>query len=90
MYLKHYDLYQQIKEQLSLEMPELVAINDCELLYTYVTDSRREHSDADYVQKIGNKYYHTWIVEDAENDIIMIYYNVANSGIYIIICIGNK
>jgi len=88
MYTKHHALYESVKQQFSLDMPELVAVDDCELLYTYVTDSRREHSDADYIQKIGNDYYHTWIVEDVDNEIIMIYYNVANSGIYIIICIS--
>jgi len=88
MYTKHHALYESVKQQFSLEMPELVAVDNCELLYTYVTESRREHSDADYIQKIGNEYYHTWIVEDAENEIITIYYNVANSGIYIIICIA--
>lgn len=88
MYTKHHALYESVKFQFSLDMPELVAVDKCELLYTYVTDSRREHSDADFIQKIGNEYYHTWIVEDVDNDIIMIYYNVANSGIYIIICIA--
>ena len=88
MFTKHYSLYESVKYQFNLDMPELVAVDDCSLLYTYVTESRREHSDADFVQKIGNNYYHTWIVEDAENDIIMIYYNVANSGIWIIISVA--
>ena len=87
MYTKHYSLYENVKKQISLDMPKLADVDDCTLLYTYVTESRREHSDADYVQRINNKYYHTWIVDDAENEIIQIYYNAANSGIWIIICL---
>ena len=88
MYTKHHALYESVKFQFNLDMPELVAVDDCSLLYTYSTESRREHSDADYIQKIGNEYYHTWLVEDPENETIMIYYNVANSGTWIIISIG--
>ena len=88
MYTKHYELYKTVKKELNTDMPELATVDDCTLLYTYVTASRREHSNADYIQKINGEYYHTWIIDNPENEIIEIYYNVANVGMYIIICLG--
>ncbi len=89
MYPDYTSLYNQIKSSLQVKYPDLVANNMANLQYTYQTELRREHSDADFVSYKNGVYYHTWIVD--ENDFekpIMIYYNIANSGNCILLCIG--
>lgn len=89
MYYDYSSLYDSIKLSLQVKYPSLVANNMSKLSYTYQTDARREHSNADYIAKKNGVYYHTWIVSENEFEKpIMIYYNIANSGNWILICIG--
>ena len=86
MYVKHHDLYDKVNAYYSAQYPELIESESNELLYTYKTDIRRQHSDADYITKQDGEYYHTWIV-DANNieKPIMLYYNIANPENWIIL-----
>lgn len=79
MYVKHHDLYDIVSEYYSSQYPGLIETENNELLYTYETDLRRQHSDADYITRQDGKYYHTWVVDSNNIDEpIMLYYNVAN------------
>lgn len=88
MYVKHHDLYNKVKAYYSLRYPGLINSESNEMLYTYKTDLRRQHSDADYITKQDGEYYHTWVV-DANNleKPIMLYYNVANPENFIIVSV---
>ena len=88
MYVNYSDLYLKLNQEFSAKYPEFIE-NENELLYTYVTESRREHSDADFVTRLDGNYYHTWLV-DSENiaEPITLYYNIANRGNCILLCIG--
>lgn len=89
MYVSHGDLYNKLYLKYSLQYPGLINSETTELNYTFVTDSRRQHSDADYIINSNGNYYHTWVIEKGEiNKPIMLYYNVANSGNWIILGIG--
>lgn len=88
-YADHQSLYNKIKNEIRVQYPQIVTNNKAELQFTYVTDLRREHSNADYVSYSNNEYYHTWIVD--ENNLyapVMIYYNIANSAHCILLCIS--
>ena len=88
MYLKHRELYDNLKTKYEDNFPNLINHADAELTYTYCADLRRQHSDADYIEKIDGKYYHTWLVDkDNTNQQIMFYYNVANTYNWIMVCI---
>jgi len=87
MFLKHNELYQKINNQFSLKYMGLVNSDTNQLLYTYTTNLRRQHSNADYVNRYAGQYYHTWIVEDVENEEIIFHYNIANAGNWILIAI---
>lgn len=89
MYVDYSELYSSLYAEFSANYPEFIESEESELLYTYVTDLRREHSDADYVSFMDGKYYHTWVV-DKENitEPVTLYYNIANSGNCILLCIG--
>lgn len=89
LYVNYSDLYLRLNQEFSAKYPEFIDSSSNELLYTYVTDFRREHSDADYVTYMDGKYYHTWIV-DGNNlgEEITLYYNIANRGNCILLCIG--
>ena len=88
LYVNYSDLYLKLNQEFSAKYPEFIE-NENELLYTYVTESRREHSDADYVTYMDGKYYHTWIVDgDNLGEEITLYYNIANRGNCILLCIG--
>lgn len=89
MYVDYSDLYNSLEAEFNAKYPEFIDSSSNELLYTYVTDLRREHSDADYVTYMDGKYYHTWLV-DSENiaEPITLYYNIANRGNCILLCIG--
>lgn len=86
MFLKHRDLYENLKAKYEINYPNLINYTDSQLTYTYCADLRRQHSDADFVEKVNGKYYHTWII-DQENPYqqIMFYYNVANTYNWIIV-----
>ena len=88
MYVNYSDLYLRLNQEFSAKYPEFIE-NENELLYTYVTESRREHSDADFITRLDGNYYHTWIV-DGNNlaEPITLYYNIANRGNCILLCIG--
>lgn len=88
MYVNYSDLYLKLNQEFSAKYPEFIE-NENELLYTYVTESRREHSDADFITRLDGNYYHTWIV-DGNNlaEPITLYYNIANRGNCILLCIG--
>lgn len=88
MYVNYSDLYLRLNQEFSAKYPEFIE-NENELLYTYVTESRREHSDADFITRLDGNYYHTWIV-DGNNlgEEITLYYNIANRGNCILLCIG--
>lgn len=88
MYVRHSDLCNKMYSKFSSEYPNLINSPTNKLLYTYTTESRREHSNADYLNNINGVYYHTWIV-DGENitEPITIYYNVANAGNCILVCV---
>ncbi len=86
MYLKHRDLFESLKDKYETKYPNLINHTDTELTYTYCADLRRQHSDADFIEKIDGKYYHTWIVDkDNPNQQIMFYYNVANTYNWIVV-----
>ena len=88
LYVNYSDLYLRLNQEFSAKYPEFIE-NENELLYTYVTESRREHSDADFITRLDGNYYHTWIV-DGNNlgEEITLYYNIANRGNCILLCIG--
>jgi len=80
MYLKHRELFETLKTKYETKYPNLINHADATLTYTHCANLRRQHSDADVVEKIDGVYYHTWIVDkDNPNQTIMFYYNVANT-----------
>ena len=88
MYVKHHDLYDSVNDYYSAHYPQLINSETNELLYTYKTDLRRQHSDADYITKQDGEYYHTWVVDPNNiEEQIMLYYNIANPENYIIVSI---
>lgn len=88
MYVKHHELYDSVNAYYSTKYPNLITSESNELLYTYKTDLRRQHSDADYITKQDGYYYHTWVVDPNNLDEpIMLYYNIANAGNWIIVSI---
>ena len=89
LYADYHDLYDRLTSYYSSYYPDLIDSENNQLLYTYVTDLHREHSNADYISKIDGLYYHTWVID--QNDIdenIVIYYNLANQTNCILICIA--
>ena len=90
-YTKYYiyqSLYKELKDNYNNKYPEFVSSENNETLYTYVSDTSRLHSDADFITKQDGKYYHTWEI-DSENldQEITMYYKIANRGNWIIMCI---
>ena len=89
MYVKHHDLYNLVNNYYSTQYPELIESETNELLYTYKTDLRRQHSDADYVTKQNGEYFHTWVVDKNNlEEPIMLYYNVANPENFVLVALG--
>ncbi|MBR2969569.1 MAG: hypothetical protein IKC49_00765 [Clostridia bacterium] len=88
MYIKHFALYESVRDYYSLKYPEFVD-EDVSLKYTYVTDLKRQHSNADEVEFRNGQYYHTWNVDpDNIDDKVELYYNIANKSNCILVCIG--
>lgn len=81
-------LYNELKTYFSEQYPKCVNNDSNELLYTYISDTSRLKSDADYVTKENGKFYHTWVV-DADNldSTISMYYRIANRGNWLILCV---
>ena len=89
MYVKHHDLYTLVNNYYSSQYPGLIDSENNELLYTYKTNLRRQHSDADYITKQNGEYYHTWVVDKNNLDEpIMLYYNIANPENFVIVALG--
>lgn len=89
MYVKHHELFDLVNTYYSTQYPELIASENNELLYTYKTDLRRQHSDADFITKQNGNYYHTWVVDKNNLDEpIMLYYNVANPENFVLVALG--
>ena len=88
MYVKHHNLYLKVKNYYSSKYSTLIESAENQLLYSYKTDLRRQHSDADFITKQDGYYYHTWLVDANKLDEpIMLYYNVANPENWIIVSI---
>ena len=87
MYANYNDLYTRLLPHFSGEEYSAFELNDTEFIYTYITDSRRQHSNADYVRKVNGEYYHSWIV-DNNYEVITFYYNIANKTNWIICALG--
>lgn len=87
LYLRYQSLYDSISSKFEIKYPNLIN-TESELLFTYVADTHREHSDADFITKQNGKYYHTWKVEpsDFEKEVVL-YYNIANQGNCILVCL---
>ena len=86
MYVKHHDLFDNVNAYYSMKYPGLINSNANELLYSYKTNLRRQHSDADYITFEQGAYYHTWVVDPNNIDEpIMLYYNIANPENWIIV-----
>ncbi len=85
MYMSYGDLYNRLKAYYTSHYPEF-NLTDTELIYTYITESGRQHSDADYIVRSQGKYYHSWIVEDS-GEVITFYYKIANRSNWILMCI---
>lgn len=83
------EFYSSIITEFNARYNNLINENDGQLLYTVQMDLKREHSDANYITKADGKYYHTWVLDknNLDRDIV-IYYNVANAGNCILLCIG--
>lgn len=88
MYIKHYALYESINTRFSLKYADIPLSDRTELMYTYVADKHRQHSDADFITRQGDKYYHTWVVDRDEIDQeIHLYYNIANQENWILVAL---
>ncbi len=89
MYVDYSDLYQRLNAYYSTYYPNLVDSENNELLYTYITDLRREHSDANYITELDGKYYHTWVIDQNNIDQeLVIYYNIANRANCMLVLLG--
>lgn len=86
MYMNYGDLYTRLSAYYSYKYPQF-NMTDTELVYTYVADSSRQHSNADYVTRVQGKYYHSWVV-DGSGEVVTFHYNIANRTNWIIVCIG--
>lgn len=87
-YYVYQSLYQELETYYNNKYPEFVSSENNETLYTYISDTSRLHSDADYITKQNGKYYYTWEIdsENLDEEIIM-YYKIANRGNWMILCI---
>ncbi len=88
MYAKHSSLYNRINTRFTLKYKDIPLTESSKLMYTYVTDKRRQHSNADFITRDADKYYHTWIVDRDDTDMtIELYYNIANKDNWIVLAI---
>ncbi len=84
---KHSQLTSRITAYFNLKYPDMMTSENT-LKYTRVTDLRREHSNADFVQKYNGNYYHTWLINLDESKPIIVSYNIANKTNCILVCLG--
>ncbi len=88
LYADYQSVYNQFVSVFQQDYPGIVENNKATLTFSYETDARREHSDANYIYSKNGKYYHVWVVDQNEIEKpIMIYYNIANSGNCILLCL---
>lgn len=85
-YLNHKFL-DNVKENIALINYTLITDTTSEIYYTYVTDKSRIHTDANLVETGYGYNYHTWQITE-NNQSISLFYNVANSGVWIMTCVG--
>ena len=89
LYADYHDLYDRLSSYYSSYYPDLVDSENNQLLYTYVTDLHRGHSNADYVSRIDGLYYHTWVIDPNNiEENIVIYYNLANQANCLLVCLA--
>lgn len=97
MYVRHFDLYERMNSYYSLYYSEFVDDEKINLTYTYTTDLRRQHSNADSIEFIDGKYYHTWNIDKnnleklktGEIDYeVTLYFNIANKANCIMVCLA--
>ena len=89
LYADYHDLYDRLSSYYSSYYTDLVDSENNQLLYTYVTDLHREHSNADYVSRIDGLYYHTWVIDPNNiEENIVIYYNLANQANCLLVCLA--
>ncbi len=86
-YYVYSSLASSLTEYFTEKYPNFVNTDGNQMLYTYVTDSARLHSDAAYVTYVSGEYYHTWVV-DGTDTAVTIYYTLANRGHWILVSIG--
>ena len=75
----NYGLVNELTNYYKESYPNFIKDESCEFLFTVVSDTKREHSNADYVTKVDGKYYHTWVIETLDEQ-VELYYNVLNRG----------
>ena len=89
MFADYNGLYNSVYVDWQTKYPNLLPNEKGELIYTYVTEYRRQHSNANYITKQDGKYYHSWVVDDKNiSEPVTFYYNIANRGNCILLCIG--
>lgn len=90
MYAKHQALYSELNAEFSLKYPKFINNENNQLIFTYVTEFHREHSNAQFIsQGSDGNYYHSWVVDPEDvTKPIMIYYNVANTEVWIALCVA--
>ena len=89
MFARHNNLYDRLQNYYTFIYPNLVQNENNQLLYTHVSDLRREHSNADYVESKNGKFYHTWILEQSNPyQKITIFYNLPNRTNFILLSIA--
>lgn len=87
IYASYHTLYDELSAYYTKKYP-ILAEQENEFYFTYVLNYRRQKSDADSVEKVDGKYYHTWKLNAGETDkVITIYYYLANRGNCILVCL---
>lgn len=67
-YYQNYGLYNTLKTNIQTVFPEFTS-EDTTLTYSYLTQSKRYHSNADKKQHTQDGYLHTWEVTDINQEI---------------------
>lgn len=87
-FTKHRGLFNSLANKFNEKYPNLIS-EDNKLSYTYVTSSKRVHSNADDVTYSAGYYYHTWEIDSNNIDEpVLIYYKVANPANWIFFGLG--
>ena len=67
---------------------QVLDFSNCKFVYSVEADSRREHSNADFVSKVDGKYYHSWQLDlNGQTRKIELYYNLANRANCVLLCV---